>query len=97
MVMLLLACAAEEPCAEASMTHSPGGLTVTAEEHGVAWGQRECAQCHPVWTIHQQDCVGGLDMEELRARTNPEEPQSCTACHGPNGVEAWTPDSAEAP
>ena len=94
-MILLLACAAEEPCVD--MSQGPGALTVTREEHGVGWGQQECAQCHPVWTFHGRDCVGGLDLEELQARTDLEDPESCTACHGDNGVPAWVRDTGEVP
>jgi hypothetical protein len=100
-ILIWLACGAqapsEDPCAgRGDMVHSPGGLTVTAEEHGLGWEQETCFQCHQVWTIHQHDCVGGLDMDELRERTDPEDPSSCVACHGDNGVPSWSLDSAEA-
>ncbi|MCP4805719.1 MAG: hypothetical protein GY913_35905 [Proteobacteria bacterium] len=84
MIWLLLACSSDEPCTD--MTQSPGALTVTEEEHALGWGESECAQCHPAWTLHQRDCVGVLDLEELEARTDLSDTTSCVACHGTNGA-----------
>ncbi|HJN73466.1 MAG TPA: hypothetical protein QGF58_05985 [Myxococcota bacterium] len=93
-LLLLLACGDPDPCAGTrDLTRSPAALTLTAEEHGVGWGQEQCFQCHQAWNIHSQDCIGGVEVEEIEA--DPEDPSTCVPCHGDNGVEALRVDTGE--
>jgi len=65
------------------------GLELTPEEHRVGWGNDQCFQCHQVWVIHAEDClaVDGADPVAVNDEIDPEDPNSCVACHGTNGSD----------
>jgi hypothetical protein len=91
------ACQTTDPCAGVDdLSQSPDGLSLTREEHGVGWAQRECFTCHQVATIHQADCIGDVDMAEVVTAADPEDPTSCVACHGGNGVSWPALDTGQA-
>ena len=82
--LLGLGCGSEDPCAGTrDLGLSPAGLTLTAQEHP-GWDQQECFTCHQTWNIHQQDCMGGIDVDEVQERTDVQDTTSCVACHGAN-------------
>ena len=87
-LLALLGCAEDPPCADRrDLLQSEAGLVMTRTEHPEGWGQTACAQCHPAWTYHDEDCIEGvvLDLPALDAA----DPAGCAACHGANGVAAW--------
>lgn len=83
----LLASCAADPCeGNADVYASPEGLTLTREEHPVGWGNPDCYACHALATIHTADCSEeGPTPEELAGFVDPDDPASCTMCHGDNG------------
>lgn len=89
--LLMLSCAdGTDPCADRrDLQRSEAGLTVTRDEHVEGWGRADCATCHPAGTFHDVDCLDDvtLDIDALSAVTAPED---CVACHGDNGVDAWS-------
>lgn len=95
----LLAGCETDPCdGRVDLTLSPAGLALTEAEHPAGWGQPTCAQCHPAFTLHDAACadVAGLDLAAIDAEADLEDPSTCVACHGPNGVAAWEEDAGAA-
>ena len=83
----LAACGPAEPCAGWRDTlDGDGGLQLTESEHGLAWGQTQCFQCHQAWTIHPVDCVEDGWLDSIDAAVDEEDPHGCTGCHGMNGT-----------
>ena len=91
-VATLASGACGDPCAGyRDLLASPGGLALTESEHPTGWGQAECFQCHVTATLHESACGGeGVDLAEVRARVDPEDPTTCVPCHGDNGSEGDT-------
>ncbi len=72
------------------MVQSAAGLAVTVDEHGVGWGQQDCALCHPSWNLHAHSCSEStIDMTRIDEHASLSEPETCTDCHGDNGVPEW--------
>jgi len=69
---------------------SPGGLVVLEEEHPTGWTRPECFGCHNVNEIHQNNRTGlpddEVDLPGIRAIVRNQGEESCTMCHGSNGV-----------
>lgn len=69
---------------------SPGGLVVLEEEHPDGWGRPDCFLCHNVNNIHNVNRTGlpddVVDLEGVRAIVANQGEQSCSLCHGDNGV-----------
>ena len=88
LVVFLAACPeAPDPCeGRRDLSQTDGGLALHRAEHP-GWGQTQCFQCHPSFTVHTADCLEGvvieLDAIELLA------PVDCVPCHGANGVARW--------
>ncbi len=84
-------CERAAPCAgRGDMTRSEAGLTVTAGEHGIGWGQQDCALCHPSWSLHAHSCSAvDIDMTDVNERADLSAPETCVPCHGDNGVSQW--------
>jgi len=84
----LAACGTGSPACDdtAGMPSSPGGLRVTAREHGEAWGQPTCAGCHAFEALHRTGCTPGVDLSAVRAQVRDDGAASCAGCHGDNGV-----------
>lgn len=72
-----------------NMLDSPAGLEVTEAEHPTGWAQANCWQCHHVDRMHTLNCSGldELDIEGIRERVEDEGLESCSSCHGNNGVQ----------
>jgi hypothetical protein len=81
-LVVLVGCAVDpDPCAgRRDLATSPAGLALTRAEHPAGWGRAECLQCHPVWTVHQADCIDGVDVTAI------DPTQDCADCHGDNGA-----------
>ncbi len=91
-LLLAAGCGSADPCL--GWHHSldgDAGLQLTAAEHGGAWGQTACFQCHQAWTIHPPSCVEDGWMEHIDEAVDYEDNISCTSCHGMNGTtdEDW--------
>jgi hypothetical protein len=88
LLVLAAGCADDLPCADRrDLLQSEAGLVLTREEHAQGWGRTDCAQCHPAWTFHTEDCLTDVtvDFQAIDA----EFPEDCVACHGANGVPGW--------
>ena len=85
LVLLALGCAAD-PCPRGSMLESEGGLVVTEAEHPTGWGDPACADCHALDALHRQACTPDVDLDEVTAQVEASGEESCTTCHGDNGV-----------
>lgn len=84
---LVAGCGPAEPCAGWRDTlDGDGGLQLTQAEHGGAWGQVACFQCHQAWTIHPPDCVEDGWIDHVDEAVDYDDAYSCTACHGMNGT-----------
>ena len=68
---------------------SPGGLVLVRDEHPTGWSRPECFACHEIRNIHtvNRTDLPDLDLEEVRAIVRQQGEDSCTQCHGTNGVE----------
>ncbi len=91
-LVLAAGCGPADPCASWHDTlEGDGGLQLTQAEHGVAWGQTACFQCHQAWTIHPPDCLEDGWLDPIDASVELEDSYSCTGCHGMNGTsdEDW--------
>lgn len=89
LLLALFACGSDDPCAgRRDLSDSPAGLDLTAEEHPDGWGRADCFQCHQRWTIHTTSCIEGVQLDTAAFADADE--ASCVACHGANGVAAWT-------
>lgn len=87
-IVLLAGCPPEDPCAGTrDLATSPSGLELTESEHP-GWGRHECFQCHAVTAFHAHDCFSGADIDvaALGDHIDPDDPSTCTTCHGTNGV-----------
>lgn len=90
--LLAAGCGPVDPCAGWNDSLSgDGGLILTASEHGSAWGQSACFQCHQAWRIHPPDCVGDGWLDHIDEAVDLDDSFSCTSCHGMNGTadEDW--------
>ncbi len=85
--LLLVGCG-HDPCPEGSMLDGDEGLVVTASEHGAAWGASQCDACHPSLTLHRTGCTPDVDLEAIQAMVDQDGLDSCSLCHGDNGMEA---------
>src|SRR5262245_33452909 len=69
---------------------SPGGLVVLEEEHPTGWMRPDCFGCHPAGNIHQVNRTDlsdeDLDLDGIRDIVRNQGEESCTMCHGSNGV-----------
>ena len=86
----LAACGDVDSCeGRIDLLDSAEGLVLTPEEHPAGWGKSECLQCHPLESIHQEDCTGedAIDMAAVREEAEDGTYATCAGCHGPNGVE----------
>ncbi len=91
-VLVALAACDDEPCPRGSMLDSADGLVVTLEEHPTGWGLGDCFECHHKATIHRLGCAPEVDFVALRAVVDVGGLESCSSCHGDNGV-AEDPDA----
>lgn len=82
--LLLSAC---DPCPETAMTDGAEGLVITPEEHPDGWGQDECWSCHAWDALHRRGCSPGVDLVLVREQVEEEGLDSCSDCHGDNGVQ----------
>jgi hypothetical protein len=79
---------------------SPAGLIVVREEHPTGWGRPDCLACHEVRNMHivnrtglpncddvpdpsSGDCI---DLPEIQSIIHNQGEDSCSLCHGDNGV-----------
>ncbi len=85
-IVALLALSACDPCPEVAMIDGDEGLVVTPEEHPDGWGQDECWACHAREALHRRGCSGGVDLVMVREQVDEEDLDSCSDCHGDNGV-----------
>ncbi len=86
--LLAAGCGPADPCQGWHDTlEGDAGLQLTQAEHGAAWGQTACFQCHQAWTIHPSGCVEEGWLETLEQAVDYEDPYGCTGCHGMNGTE----------
>jgi hypothetical protein len=88
LLSLLLAGCGPDPCPDGSMIDSDAGLVVTADEHGAAWGVAQCDACHAWTTLHRTGCTPDVDLEAIQEMVELDGLESCSLCHGDNGVEA---------
>jgi hypothetical protein len=69
---------------------SPGGLVVLEEEHPTGWMRPDCFACHQISNIHQVNRTDltdeDLDLAGIRDIVRNQGEESCTMCHGSNGV-----------
>lgn len=86
LLLLLWACADETTCPDGSMTASDEGLVVTETEHPDGWGRADCVACHSQAALHRRACTPSVDMEALREEIADVGYETCTECHGDNGV-----------
>jgi hypothetical protein len=65
------------------------GTQLTAEEHPTGFGRSECFTCHPIEELHRTDHsgTGVLPLEDIRRLVERERLDSCSLCHGDNGVD----------
>lgn len=78
---------------------SPAGLVVVESEHPSGWGRSDCFLCHQVANMHIKnrtnlpDCdeVTGdepcIDLADIQSIIRDFGEDSCTLCHGENGVD----------
>lgn len=79
---------------------SPAGLVLVEEEHMTGWGRPDCLQCHELRNIHVVNRTGlpdcndvdpavetCLDLGEIQSITRHDGEQTCSLCHGDNGVQ----------
>jgi hypothetical protein len=86
--LLVAGCGPSEPCAGWHSTLAgDAGLQLTQAEHGVAWGQTACFQCHQAWSIHPPDCVEAGWIDPIDQAVDYDDPHTCTSCHGMNGTD----------
>ena len=81
--VLLAAC---DVCPEVPMTEGAEGLVITPDEHPDGWGEHECWACHASEALHRRGCSGGVDLVMVREQVDDEGLDSCSDCHGDNGV-----------
>jgi hypothetical protein len=86
LIGILLQLAACDVCPETAMTEGAEGLVITAAEHPDGWGQDECWSCHAYEALHRRGCSEGVDLELVREQVEDERLDSCSDCHGDNGV-----------
>ncbi len=88
LAVLGLSCASLTPCEdlEVPIGQSEEGLVVTPSEHADGWGRDDCAACHVLAVVHQRECTTGVDYLELETLVRTEGYDSCSDCHGSNGV-----------
>ncbi len=84
---LLLGCG-QDPCPDGSMLDGEQGLVVTAAEHGGAYGVADCDACHARVTLHRTGCTPDVDLEAIQDMVDADGLESCSVCHGDNGVES---------
>lgn len=86
LLALCLAGCDEAQCPYGSMLEGDEGIVVTQAEHPTGWGQADCTECHAVPQLHRRGCTPGVSIEGIRAVVAEEGLESCTSCHGTNGV-----------
>lgn len=71
-----------------NLIDTPGGLSLTKEEHSYGWGESNCYICHTPNNFHQsqEERSTQFDMQQVRDRVAVEGLNSCSTCHGSNGV-----------
>ena len=69
------------------MGRSEEGLVVTPSEHPDGWGRADCGACHVLEVVHQRECTAGVDYLGLEEIVASDGYDSCSHCHGGNGVE----------
>ena len=63
------------------------GAILTQTDHPSGWGEANCFLCHNKDNIHQTDRSGtGLNLEAIRSLTETDGLESCSGCHGTNGL-----------
>jgi len=72
---------------EVPIARSEEGLVVTPAEHPDGWGRPECGACHALAVVHLRECTDGVDYQELDEIVAADGYESCSECHGSNGVE----------
>lgn len=72
------------------LMNSPDGLNLTPHEHKEGWGKTDCFTCHNLNLIHLNQSEQGYDMEAVRDQAADEGLDSCSECHGTNGVGGQT-------
>lgn len=91
-----------EPSSEnyGNLLASPGGLIVLEEEHPTGWMRPDCFSCHNVLNMHtvnrtglpncnklpQPPMTGCINLLEIQQIIDSEGQDSCSMCHGDNGV-----------
>jgi hypothetical protein len=99
LALVAAGCGPAEPCAGWHDTlGGDAGLLLTQAEHGLAWGQTACFQCHQAWTIHPAECVDEAWLDHLDEAVDFEDSHSCTGCHGMNGTteDDWVDTTSSA-
>lgn len=86
LLSLILGCADATTCPDGSMSASDEGLVVVESEHPDGWGRAECQSCHALDALHRRACTPSVDMEALREEIDAAGYETCTDCHGDNGV-----------
>jgi len=91
-----------EPSSEnyGNLLDSPGGLIVLEEEHPTGWQRPQCLACHAVLNMHTVNRTGlpscntlpdppttaCVDLIQIQEIIDHQGQDSCTQCHGTNGV-----------
>ena len=89
---LLVGCGTFDPCdGVQDLSSTPLGVELTSSEHP-GWGSDACFQCHSVVLIHRASCMTpDVDVDAINADIDVNNTQTCTACHGTNGLPEETP------
>lgn len=83
-VFILSACSVEKQYDNYSMTSAD--LTLTAVNHPHGYQRSVCFSCHLPQNIHQVDRLGAPGFPYARALVEQNGMNSCSGCHGYNGV-----------
>lgn len=102
LVLLVAACGSDGPQESedyGNLLNSPAGLVLVQEEHPTGWGRPECFACHEPRNMHQVNRTGlpscddvpeteaCVDLALVRSIVRDGGEESCSLCHGDNGVE----------
>lgn len=70
-----------------NILETPGGLTLTEEEHPAGWGRSDCTSCHNLGNIHLVDRTGlNINIDQIHNDAIQDGISGCANCHGGNGV-----------
>lgn len=86
LILLLLVSCAENRDRESYPINSIADLTLTATNHPHGYGKSQCFICHVQVNIHYDDSLGTGLIPTAQELTRTQGLQSCSTCHGNNGV-----------